>query len=80
MTEGAPALLSLTAADLTFVLRNLTIEIVAACSEADDPQSRQLCQRLRRIADRLGEMQERAHSPMLKAVIRDLAEAIDPTP
>jgi hypothetical protein len=80
MTEpAAPTILAVIAADLTLLLSNLTIEIVAACSEGDDPQSRQLCQRLRRIADTLRAMDEASHSPMLHRVLCDVADRIDQT-
>lgn len=79
MTDSTPAVLSITAADLTLLLSNLTIEIVAACSEGDDPQSRQLCQRLRRIADTLRAVDEASHSPMLHRVLCDVADRIDQT-
>lgn len=80
MTEP-PTILSLTAADLTWLLRELTIEIVAACSDdAEDPQRRITAARLRRISEALRERDERALSAPLRRVLIDLAAEIDQTP
>jgi hypothetical protein len=75
MTDPTPV--TLTHDDLAWLLRNLTIEVVGACSGEDDPTGRAISARLRRIADGLRQMSEPALSPALRRIVAQLADALD---
>ena len=79
MTEPV-AILAITPADLTWLLRNLTIEIIASLDDTADPQRRLTAQRLRRVAAGLRQMDETSLSPPLHRVVMDLADQIDTAP
>jgi hypothetical protein len=75
-----PTPVTLTHEDLTWLLRNLTMEIVGACSAEDDPAGQAISARLRRIADGLRQMAEPALSPALRRIVAQLADELDQDP